>query len=73
MTAIYWPDFATSSHSPEGSSSQHVGLIFQLYALPFDVRNKGVPLELSGSFWYGKTMMAGLQSGEGQMMIDQVV
>jgi len=38
MTAIYWPDFATRRHSPEGSFLQHIGLIFRLFAL-----NEGIP------------------------------
>jgi len=43
------------------------------YAVPFDACTKCDPQELSGSFCYEKTRMAGLQSGEGRMMIDSVV
>jgi len=63
MTAIYWPDFATRNHLPEGSSWQHIGLIFRLLPTPFP----------SDALNEGKTRMAGLQSGEGRMMIDSVV
>jgi len=45
---------------------------FPTFPLLLDVLNKGNPLELSG-IGYGKTRMAGLQSGEGRMMIDSVV
>jgi len=74
MTVIYWPDFATNSHSPEGSSWQHIGLIFWLSPTPppFESLNERNPLELSGSHWYERTRMAGLQSGKG-CMTDSVV
>jgi len=41
--------------------------------LPFDAFNERDPVELSGSYWYGKTGISGLQSSEGRMMIDSVV
>jgi len=41
--------------------------------LPFDALNEGDPLGYRVHIWYGKTRMAGLQSGEGRMMIDSVV
>jgi len=39
----------------------------------FDVLNEEDRLELSGSYWHGKTRMAGLQYGVGRMMIISVV
>jgi len=39
----------------------------------FDALNEGHLLELSGSYLVWETRMAGLQSGEGRMMIDSVV
>jgi len=33
----------------------------------------GIPSSYRVRIWYGKTRMAGLQSGEGRMMIDSVV
>jgi len=35
--------------------------------------NEGYLLNYQVHIWYGKTRMAGLQSGEGRMMIDSVV
>jgi len=65
MTKIYWPDFATRSHSPESSSWQHIGLIFRLSPTPLPLD----AFEMSNSYWYGKTRMA----GESLVMIDSVV
>jgi len=67
---------ATHSHSPEGSSCQHIALIFRLLPTPFPVNvvNDGDHLELYRvHIGWGKTRMAGLQSGEDRMMIDSVV
>jgi len=40
------------------------------YYILFAALSEGDPVELSISIWYGKTRMAGLQAGEGRMMID---
>jgi len=41
--------------------------------LSFDARSEGVASSYWVHIWYGKTGMAGLQSGEGHTMIDSVV
>jgi len=43
--------------------------VLHTYAIPFDAVREGNHLELSGSYL---VRMAGLQSGEGRMMIDSV-
>jgi len=54
---IYWPGFPTRSHSPEGSSLQHIGGIFRLLPtpLPFDAINEVIPSSYRVHIWYGKT------------------
>jgi len=54
---MYWQDIPTFSYIP----------------LPFDALSDGNPSSYRVHIWYGKTRMAGLQSGEGRMMIDSVV
>jgi len=57
MTAIYWPDFPTFTYLSPTLRPQCVGC---RRAIGF-------------IFSFGETRMAGLQSGEGRMMIDSVV
>jgi len=75
LVAIYWRDFPTRSHSPEGSSWQHIGSIFVFLPtfLLFDALNDGDTFEVSGLYLVRKTRIAGLQSGVSRMMIDSVV
>jgi len=40
---------------------------------PYDDLTEGIPSSYRVHIWQGKTRMAGLQSGEGRMMIDSVV
>jgi len=60
-----------------GECLRFIGRIFRLLLtlIPFDAFSEVDFLELSGSYLvaYKKTRMAGLQSGEGRMMIDSVV
>jgi len=44
-----------------------------LTTLPFEALNGGILSSYRVHIWYGKTRMAGLQSGKGRMMIDAVV
>jgi len=63
---------------PSGAASKWLwffGRIFRVSptALPFSALNDENTLELSRSYLVRETRMAGLQSGEGRMMIDSVV
>jgi len=42
-------------------------------SLPFGSPNEGDPSSYQVHIWHEKTRMAGLQSGEGRMLIDSVV
>jgi len=42
------------------------------YAIPFDAHDEEMPSSYRVYIWYGNTRMAGLQSGEGRVMIDAV-
>jgi len=42
-------------------------------AIPPDTLSEGISSSCRVHIWSGKTRMAGLQSGEGRMMIDSVV
>jgi len=46
---------------------------FLLTTFPFDTVSEEIPSSYRVHIWYGETRMAGLQSGEGLMMIDSVV
>jgi len=43
------------------------------YAIPFDSLDEGNSLSYPVHIWHGKTRMAGLQSGEGRMIIDSAI
>jgi len=60
---------------PSGEWLLFIGLIFRFLPtpFPFDALNEADPLDLSASYMYEETRMAGLQSGEGRPVIDSVV
>jgi len=60
---------------PSGEGLRLIGRIFRLLPipLPFDALDEGISSSYRVHIWYGKIRMAGLQSGEGSMMINSVV
>jgi len=60
---------------PSGKRLRFIGLIFQLLPTPrpYDALDEGDSSSYRVHIWYGKTRIAGLQSGVGCIMIDSVI